>query len=180
MSLTAALTCRIDTDAAGSVMIKEITTASELVQSAEVIQQAFKPVADEFNLTLDNCPTHPSFITYEKLLELKKKGLQLFGMFIDDSQIGFIAIEKSSDDLFFIEKLAVLPHYRHQLFGTRLVWFALEYIKKNHGTVISIGIINEHAVLKQWYWKLGFKEINRKKYDHLPFTVCFMEIRLQP
>lgn len=27
--------------------------------------------------------------------------------------IGFVAIEKSSDDLYFMEKLAVLPEYRH-------------------------------------------------------------------
>jgi diamine N-acetyltransferase len=44
--------------------------------------------------------------------------------------------------------------------------------------VISIGIIDEHTVLKQWYRKLGFTEVNRKKYDHLPFTVCSMEKRL--
>jgi ribosomal protein S18 acetylase RimI-like enzyme len=161
-------------------MIKELTTEKELEQSVTVIRQAFATVAEQFSLTPDNCPTHPSFVTYDKILELRKKGLRLFGLYDGDTQIGFVAIEQSSGDLYFIEKLAVAPAYRHRSFGTQLVRFALDTIKNSGGAVVSIGIIDEHTELKQWYEKLGFREMNRKKFDHLPFTVCFMEMKLQP
>lgn len=159
-------------------MLREISTEEELIGSADIIRQAFATVAEQFNLTRDNCHTHPSFTTLETLMKLKGRGSRFFGLFDGAAQAGFIAIERSADGLFFIEKLAVVPQYRHRLFGTSLVRFALDHIKKSGGAVASIGIIDEHTVLKQWYEKLGFREVNRKKFDHLPFTVCFMEKKL--
>ena len=156
-------------------MIQEITAQDQISASVDIIRQAFKTVADEFNLTPLNCPTHPSFITCDALLNLNKKGAVFFGTFIHELQIGFIAVEKSDDGLYFIEKLAVVPLHRHKGYGTSSVRFAMEFIKNNMGKKISIGIINEHTVLKNWYKGLGFEEVMTKKYDHLPFTVCFME-----
>lgn len=43
---------------------------------------------------------------------------------------------------------------------------------------LSIGIINENKVLKQWYSSFGFNETGFKKFPHLPFTVCFMEKKI--
>lgn len=159
-------------------MIKEITAENQFYASVDIIRQSFKTVADEFNLTQHNCPTHPSFITYEALLNLNKKGARFFGTFIQDQQIGFIAVEKSDDGLYFIEKLAVVPQHRHQGYGESLVRSAMEFIRNNKGKKISIGIINEHTVLKNWYKGLGFLDVSTKKFDHLPFTVCFMEKEL--
>jgi len=156
-------------------MIKEIISDNELFDSVNVITQSFRTVADEFNLTKNNCPTHPSFITHDNLLELKNKGLLFFGLFINNTQIGFIAIEKANDDLFYIEKLSILPQHRHKSYGKKLLAFAVDYIKKLNGKMISIGIINDHIVLKKWYNTIGFNEIMTKEYDHLPFTVCLME-----
>ncbi len=158
--------------------IKNITTQARFENSVEIIREAFATVANEFGLTRNNCPTHPSFITHDNLLTLKQKGLIFFGLFVDNRQIGFIAIEKANDDLFYIEKLAVLPSHRRCGFGKKLVLFAIDHVKKNMGKKISIGIIEEHTVLKNWYQRIGFKEILIKNLDHLPFAVCFLEINL--
>ena len=40
---------------------------------------------------------------------------------------------------------------------------------------LSIGLMDEHTVLKNWYKELGFKGIGAQVFHHLPFTVCFME-----
>jgi GNAT superfamily N-acetyltransferase len=160
------------------IRIKKLTTGKELTNSVSIIQLSFKTVADDFNLTIDNCPSHPSFITYEKLSDLIKKGLIFLGLFIEDIQIGFIAIEKANDDLFYIEKLSILPHYRHKSYGRKLIDYAISYIKNVNGKKISIGIINEHEILKKWYNNIGFNETMTKHYTHLPFTVCFMEKKL--
>ena len=69
----------------------------------------------------------------------------------------------------------MLPVERHQGFGKMLLNFAFEFIKKNMGRIVSIGIIDENEILKRWYIDYGFIVVGIKKYDHLPFTVCFLE-----
>jgi ribosomal protein S18 acetylase RimI-like enzyme len=89
--------------------------------------------------------------------------------------VGFVAIEKSDKYLFFMEKLAVLPEYRHNGYGSRLIGFVVETVKKAGGKKISIGIINENKVLKDWYIQNGFSVSIIKQFPHLPFDVCFLE-----
>jgi hypothetical protein len=43
------------------------------------------------------------------------------------------------------------------------------------GRKLSIGVVDENAVLKRWYAAQGFRETGRKRFPHLPFTVSFME-----
>jgi len=156
-------------------MIREIVDEKELENSVSVIADSFRTVAVEFNLTKDNCPTHSSLVTLKQLNEMKRKGLKLFGLFEGDAQVGFVAVEKKKHKVFNLEKLAVLPEHRHKGYGGKLVEFSEEYVKNTDGEKLSIGIINEHAVLKKWYEGKGFKETSVVKFEHLPFTVCFME-----
>ena len=154
--------------------IREIKSEHEFKNSLAVIRDSFKTVAVEFQLTRDNCPTHPSLMTLDRLLELEKKA-RFFGLFADDAQVGFVAIEKADDSLYYMEQLAILPEYRHKGYGKKLVEFVLDYVKRNKGKKVSLGMIDESAVLKDWYLQLGFKETRTKNFEHLPFTVCFME-----
>jgi hypothetical protein len=39
---------------------------------------------------------------------------------------------------------------------------------------IEIGVIKSHEELVKWYKRIGFKESECKKFDHLPFEVLFM------
>jgi ribosomal protein S18 acetylase RimI-like enzyme len=158
--------------------IKAINDEAEIKASTGIIRESFHTVALEFGLTPDNCPSHPSNITFEQLLELKKKDLRFFGLFAQEKQVGFVAIESAVDGLFYFEKLAVLPEYRHCGYGSGLVHFVLDYALKEHGKKVRIGIINEHTVLKEWYQGLGFSQTGARKFSHLPFTVGFMEIKL--
>jgi diamine N-acetyltransferase len=156
-------------------MIREIANEDELETSVNVIADSFKTVAVEFNLNKENCPTHPAFITLKQLTEMKRKGLKLFGVFEGDANIGFAAVEKKKHKVYNLEKLAVLPDYRHKGYGGKLMEFAEAYVKNAGGEKLSIGIINGHSVLKKWYETKGFKETAVTKFEHLPFTVCFME-----
>jgi N-acetylglutamate synthase-like GNAT family acetyltransferase len=155
--------------------IKEITNENELENSVRVIADSFKTVAVEFNLNRDNCPTHPSLVTLRQLQEMLRKGLKLFGLFEDNAQVGFVAVEKKKNKVFSLEKLAVLPEYRHKKYGGELFAFAENYVKNAGGMKLSIGIIDEHIILKQWYEARGFQQTAVTKFAHLPFTVCFME-----
>jgi len=155
--------------------IKELTTENELENSVKVIADSFATVAVEFKLNRDNCPNHASLITLLQLKEMRRKGLKLFGLFEDDTQVGFVAVEKKKDKVYLLEKLAVLPERRHKGYGAELINFVCEYVKNAEGKSVSIGIINESTVLKKWYEANGFQETAITKFAHLPFTVCFME-----
>jgi ribosomal protein S18 acetylase RimI-like enzyme len=155
--------------------IREITDERGLRNSARVVRDAFRTVALDFNLTRENSPTHPSFMTTGRLQEDRNKGVRFFGLFTGDRHIGFIAIERADAALYYVERLAVLPEYRHRGYGKKLMEFAFEYVRANGGKKVSIGIINEQAVLKNWYKELGFEEVSAREFAHLPFTVCFME-----
>jgi len=157
------------------ITIEEITTHDELKRSTAIIQESFRTVAEEFKLNRINCPAHPSFITFNNLKKLAESDVKFFGCFVDGLQAGFMALEKAGGGLFYIEKLAVLPEFRHRGFGQKLVKHACDFINDLGGGKISIGIIDESRKLKDWYAGLGFCEKNKKKYEHLPFTVCFME-----
>lgn len=98
--------------------------------------------------------------------------------FENDVYIGFVAIEKANNEIYYMEKLAILPEYRHKGYGKKVMDFVVNYVKGKDGKKISIGIINENEILKKWYLSYGFIETETKVFYHLPFTVCFMEKKL--
>jgi len=154
--------------------IKEISSRRSLENSVGVIRNSFRTVAREFGLNQHNCPTHPSLISIEKLLELQLKA-KLFGLFQNDRHVGFVATEKADGSIYYLDKLAVLPEYRHRGYGGKLVDFVSGYVKEHGGQKVSLGMINESIILKDWYKQLGFEETGTKTFEHLPFTVCFMD-----
>ncbi|SDH48234.1 GNAT family N-acetyltransferase [Desulfosporosinus hippei] len=156
------------------ISINEIMDEASLVCSLNVIKDSFTTVAREFKLTEENCPSNPAFINLENLMTMKNKGIAMFGLFEKNNQIGFVAVEKA-DDSCYLERLAVLPDYRHKGYGKLLMDFVFNYAKAQGAKKVSIGIIDENSVLKDWYEIYGFRETGLKKYEHLPFTVCFME-----
>ena len=160
-----------------NLIIKKLVTIVEFRTCASVIRKSFLTVAKDLNLSKKNAPTNPAFITYEKLKEeINKKNIIYFGLYPEKETLaGCVAIERADNDIYYMERLAVLPEYRHKGFGVQLIDFVVKYVKSHGGKKISIGIINENDILKKWYIKQGFHEINTSRFDHLPFTVCFLE-----
>lgn len=156
------------------LIFKPVEKEDELINCVTVIRESFLTVAEEFNLTVENAPINPAFIELDWLIKMKEKGIALFGVYNEDTQIGFVAIEKAKEGRYYMEKLAVLPEFRHKGYGRRIMDFVCDYIRSNGGREIGIGIINENSILKQWYQNYGFREDELKKFAHLPFTVCLM------
>lgn len=169
-------------------IIEEITDTAEFANIAKIIRTSFKTVADEFGINRKNAPAHPSFTTVRWLKDRKSSDAKFFGLFLvprgphrlGKKQIGFVIVEKENDDTYWIEKLVVLPEYRHGGSGEKLVGFAIDYIREQGGKKVALSMMNEHTVLKTWYKKLGFKEVSTRSYPHLPFTVCMMERDIRP
>ena len=143
---------------------------------ADIIRRAYRTVADDFNLTTDNCPKHPSNCTADWIIRGLDRGVVYFLLMQDQTPVGCAALEKADTDTCYLERLAVLPHARHKGFGKKLVNHIIGRAKIYKAKTVGIGIIEEQTVLKQWYKDLGFKAVGTKKFDHLPFTVGFMQI----
>lgn len=146
-----------------------------------ILNESFITVAKEFGLIKKNCPANSAFISENELRNQLTDYREFYFMDYNHYIIGFVGIEKSKTDefVFYIEKLAVLPEYRHNNFGKQLMDFAIARIKDLKGKRISIGLIDENFRLKKWYVQQGFHETRKETFDHLPFTVCFMEKELR-
>ncbi|MCL1858754.1 MAG: GNAT family N-acetyltransferase [Oscillospiraceae bacterium] len=156
---------------------------SELEKCAEVIRQSFLTVAKQFGLTEQNCPKHRAFIKTERLVSEKNFGIMQFGLFITnktkngDVIIGFAALQKLEENIYELKMLSVLPEFRHNGYGHALVDFAKCKVKELYGQKITIGIVEENEILKNWYISNGFTQTGTKFFpdNPKPFTVGFME-----
>ncbi|TCL76387.1 acetyltransferase (GNAT) family protein [Hydrogenispora ethanolica] len=156
-------------------VIRELGPAEPLEESAVLIRAAFGTVAAELRLTPANCPTNPAFLDRSDLEALRQKGVKLYALRKEGRSIGFVALEKADPELYYLEKLAVHPDYRHCGYGRQLLDFAFRTVRAAGGRRVSIAIIDENARLKRWYQAYGFRETGLKNFPHLPFTVCFLQ-----
>ena len=150
----------------------------ELAECLEVIHRSFKTVAEEFGLTKDNCPKHTSFMPLYFLETHQNWGWYMYGLYAGKKIIGYMSLSKEDDDVYELHNLAILPEYRHNGFGKLLLDHAKETVRSLEGAVIKIGIIEESAVLKNWYIANGFEHVGVKKFEHLPFTSGYLEWRV--
>jgi ribosomal protein S18 acetylase RimI-like enzyme len=161
------------------IKITLLNVDNEIDMICSLLQESFKTVAEEYKLTKENSPTHNAFITQQILQKEIEKGVILFGFRDNDKLIGCVGINKASNkDCYYIEKLCVLPAYRHKRIGNLLLAHAITEIAKKKCNYISIGIINENEQLKQWYINQGFIEQKFVKFDHQSFTVCFLTMHI--
>ena len=159
-------------------MIIQITQKEELPEYLDVIHRSFKTVAEEFGLTMANCPKHTSFMPIYFLTTQTDWGWHMFGLLHDGKPIGYMSLSKEGETAYKLHNLAVLPEYRHKGFGKQLLDHAKETVKSLGGDTIKIGIIEESAVLKNWYEANGFVHTGTKKFGHPPFTSGYLECHL--
>ncbi len=145
---------------------------------AFIVSEANKDVAKLFGLTIQNTPKHPSFYTPDWVLSDFKRGEQYFLYSDDETSKGCVAFEQPDAKTAYLNRLSVLPEYRHNKIGSTLVQHILEYADTKNILYVSIGIIAEHEMLKQWYLKLGFVKGDTRKFEHLPFDVLYMRYDL--
>lgn len=162
----------------GDSMIKKVKNREELNVCLEIICSSFITVAEELGLTKNNCPAHTAFMTIDKLEKQFDDGRLMFLFYQDAVPVGYFSLGKCNDEEWELNNLAVLPEYRHLGIGKAMINNAVKMVKNYGGNKISIGIIEENITLKNWYLKLGFKNISTRKFEHLPFTVGFMELNL--
>jgi ribosomal protein S18 acetylase RimI-like enzyme len=145
---------------------------------AGLIRDAYRDVAQRFNLTPENCPKHPSNCTPKWIRKDFARSVSYFILEHNQEPVGCAALEKPTSDLGYLERLAVLPAQRRRGFGQMLVDYVFEQARNSGLKKISIGIIAEQTDLLWWYRKIGFVEGDTREFEHLPFLVTFMMYQL--
>lgn len=159
-------------------MIYKVTENAQLNTCLYIIHKSFQTVADDMGLTKDNCPGHTAFMPLEKLQNQFDNGNAMFLCKHNNVLVGYFSLSVN-DAGAELNNLSVLPEYRHLGIGKELVSYAADYSKNTLGAnKVKIGIIEENTVLKEWYKTLGFVHTGTIKFEHLPFTVGFMELGL--
>ena len=145
---------------------------------ANLIKNANIDVAQQFNISFENNPKHPSFYTPKWGLADIERGECYFIYSENGTARGCVAFEQPNADVAYLNRLSVLPEYRQKGVGEKLVSHVITHAKAKQVKTLSIGIIAEHLVLKSWYLKLGFIEIETRKFPHLPFAVTYLHYML--
>jgi len=161
----------------GSAEIRPLS-AEQLRQYADVIRRSFATVADDFGWTRESCPGHPAFITDERLESKIKDGYYSFGCFAGEKIFGFAALTDIGGGVYEMSRVSILPEWRHYGYGRALLDFCKAKVTELGGNKITIGIVEENTVLKNWYAANGFIHTGTKSFEYLPFTVGFMEWNL--
>ncbi len=73
-----------------------------------------------------------------------------------------------------LNNLAVLPEYRHQGIGRKLLDHSYESARDCGCKLINIGIVEENRLLRKWYEQNGAVHTGTKKFDFFPFTCGYM------
>ena len=152
--------------------------AADIPLLVDLMRGSFRDVAERFSLTPENCPKHPSNCTDEWVERDFARGVIYYILEDGGTLAGCVALEKASDSLCYLERLAVLPDHRREGHGKALVEHVFSQAKELGAGQISIGIIANNTPLMQWYQKIGFAESETRRYEHLPFLVMFMTYRL--
>ncbi len=159
-------------------MIIKVTTENQLDTCLNIIHKSFQTVADDMNLTKENCPSHTAFMPLEKLQNQFENGNPMFLYEYNNKFIGYFSLS-INDNSVELNNLSVLPEYRHIGIGKKIINYAVDYSKNTLGVnKIKIGIVEENTILKEWYKTLGFVHTGTRKFEYLPFTVGFMELEL--
>jgi len=155
-------------------------TLDDVTLLASIIRRSFEDVAVELGLTPENTPTHPAFITNERVESAMNDGVRFFLLEVEGEATGSVALEKSkkSPGVFYLERLAVLPKCRERGAGSLLINYAVEEARALGASRVEIGTIAEQTELQQWYEKRGFVVKGRRKFSHLPFEVTFMAMEV--
>jgi len=131
-------------------------TISDVETLTRIIRNSYQTVADKFRFNKTNCPKNPSNCTDNWVNADFKRDVTYFILESDEKIVGCAALEKADPELFYLEKLAVIPENRNNGLGKMIIDYIFDEAKMLGYKSIGIGIIAKQHELKIWYSNIGF------------------------
>ncbi len=152
---------------------------NDIPACVNVIRQSFQTVADQFGFTPENAPGFTSYSMSEQRLNQQFDEHRPMFVYCADGVIcGFCSLCMQDGGECELNNLAVLPQYRHNGIGRKLLEHCRSEAKKLGCRSINLSIVEENTVLRQWYEQNGAQHLGTKKFDFFPFTCGYMRIAL--
>lgn len=142
---------------------------TELAVCVAPIRAAFAVAAADLGLSAATCPSHPAFLTLDRLRRAHARGGRMFAVRAGDAVLG--CCELATAEGFKLERLAVLPEQRRRGLGAALLAHAKAAAKAAGGVRLEAAIVADNRALKDWYLARGFRDGGERRFDHLPFAV---------
>jgi len=162
-----------------SFTINKIDLRNNLTSIGSLIRRSHQTVAQQFNITLQNCPHHPAFCDdASTLAKLDRPGIICFGGHINGELSGFVALAPVDGHDINCVRLAVAPEARHFGLGRSLMDECVRVAREIGAQTMTIEVIDWNKQLKQWYFDFGFVEVCKQDWHGAPFVVCKMELKL--
>lgn len=160
-------------------MIREMSL-EDIPDCVRVIKTAFSTVAEEFHITPENAPRFTAFATNEERLQwqYQNEHRPMFVYCEDGKIVGYYSLLFSDNAECELNNLSVLPEYRHNGIGAKLLEHAFLQSRAENCSIMNIGIVEENQILRSWYESFGFVHKETKKFDFFPFTCGYMQKNL--
>lgn len=149
-------------------------TKDDIPLLAALIRTSHRDVADRFQLTEKTCFTHPAFCTDEKIQRSLFKGEEFFILMEESRAVGCVALLRANRDVYFMERLAVLPEYRTRGYGSILVQHCIQLARKRAARRVVVGVIADQTELIEWHRRQGFRFKQYARFHDVPYSVAFM------
>ena len=151
---------------------------NNIKECVDVIKESFLTVANEFGFTIENAPRFTAFATTEQRLswQLNHENRTMYAFVVDGNIVGYYSLVLQENKECELNNLCVLPQFRHQGIGEKLLLHSFDVAKSLGCSKMNIGIVEENRILKKWYESFGFKHIRTQKFDFFPFTCGYMEL----
>ena len=149
---------------------------NDINECVNVIKDSFLTVAQEFGFTVENAPRFTAFATTEQRLswQLNNEHRPMYVFVVDKKIIGYYSLALLKNNECELNNLCVLPEYRHNGIGKKLLLHSFDTAKNLGCTKMNIGIVEENQRLKKWYETFDFEYIGTQKFDFFPFTCGYM------
>jgi ribosomal protein S18 acetylase RimI-like enzyme len=150
---------------------------SELI--VEIINKSFLTVALHFGFTKENAPFFPAFINSSVIENNFNNGLKMYGYIVNGEAVGCAGYSYYKDQIYFIQRLATLPDYRHLGVGKKLMEFVENKIIELGGKIAEVHVVDKNILLIEWYKKLNYKEIRTDEIKATPYNSFVMNKALK-
>ena len=157
-------------------MIRE-AKREDITICVDLIKKSFMTVANELGFTEENAPGFTAFAaTSERLYwQMEHENRRMYVFEENGTLCGYYSLLMQNNEACELNNLAVLPAYRHNGIGKKLLNHAFDMARNAGCKTVHISIVEENIVLRKWYEDNGAIHVETKKYDFFPFTCGYMK-----
>ncbi|MCL2447066.1 MAG: GNAT family N-acetyltransferase [Oscillospiraceae bacterium] len=160
--------------------VSRVDLLENLPEIGRLIRTSYADVAAQFNITRENCASHPAFQADDLLLAKLNLPLaiHLAAHNSDGEIIGFAAATPTKKHVVEGLRFCVLPAYQGLGLGNMLLDKLLHELRQGKVRSLEVGLIDANEPLKAWYLRRGFVQTGKREYAGVPFVVCRMQLKL--